>query len=86
MSSWPETSLITEKIGTVSAKTLVADTVPEAAQENGTVDPKKKMEGEEDESQYLTVEIVAVVMAALYLSMFLVTLVSWTRMTTMIAY
>ncbi|KAL8921413.1 MAG: hypothetical protein Q9208_005739 [Pyrenodesmia sp. 3 TL-2023] len=63
-----------EKIGTGSAKTPLADTVTEAAQENGTVDPEKKTDEEDDESHYPDVKIVAVVMVALYLAMFLVAL------------
>lgn len=58
-----------------STKTLVADTVPEAAQENGQVDPEKKVDDEEDESQYPSTKKVAVIMVALYLAMFLVALV-----------
>ncbi|KAL8661130.1 MAG: hypothetical protein Q9202_005892 [Teloschistes flavicans] len=57
-----------------STKTLVADTVPEAAQENGQVDPEKKVDDEEDESQYPSTKKVAVIMVALYLAMFLVAL------------
>lgn len=70
-----------QKIGSVNVKTLVTDTVSEAAQENGTVDPEKKAEEEEeeDESQYPSVKVVVVVMVALYLSMFLVALVCSTQ-------
>lgn len=62
--------------GPGGAKTVIADTVPEAAQEAGKVDPEKKIEDEEDESQYPSTKVVAVVMIALYMAMFLVALVS----------
>lgn len=60
---------------TGSAKTLVADTVPETAEAEGKIDPEQKVGDEEDESQYPSTKKVAVIMIALYLAMFLVTLV-----------
>ncbi|KAL8719645.1 MAG: hypothetical protein Q9225_003367 [Loekoesia sp. 1 TL-2023] len=66
-------SLADNAPGTRSAKTLVANTAPETAQEDGKVDPEK-VGDQEDESQYPSTKKVVVIMIALYLAMFLVAL------------
>ncbi|KAL8649119.1 MAG: hypothetical protein Q9210_004591 [Variospora velana] len=60
--------------GVGSVNTIVPDPVPEAAQVHGNVDAEDKTDEEEDEGQYPSAKIVAVVMVALYLVMFLVAL------------
>ncbi|KAL9613423.1 MAG: hypothetical protein Q9167_002021 [Letrouitia subvulpina] len=72
-----DAALVDKASATENAKTILADTTPESALDNekGPVDAgKKDGETEEDESQYPSTKIVAVVMIALYLAMFLVAL------------
>lgn len=75
-------ALVDKASATENEKTILAATAPESALENekGAVDAgKKDGETEEDESQYPSTKVVAVVMIALYLAMFLVALVSQGR-------
>lgn len=67
----------TEKssLDVVAKDTSIADKTLVAAQKQGDVDVEKKDEHEEDETQYPSTKIVAIVMLALYLAMYLVALV-----------
>ena len=55
--------------------TFITDDTSETARKQGGTDVEKKAEHEEDESQYPSIKIVAIVMLALYLAMYLVALV-----------
>ncbi|CAO1600478.1 hypothetical protein XANCAGTX0491_004167 [Xanthoria calcicola] len=54
--------------------TFITDDTSETARKQGGTDVEKKAEHEEDESQYPSIKIVAIVMLALYLAMYLVAL------------
>ena len=75
----PESSPANPSLITESAKILVADSVPEVAQEKGKADLEKKVEDEEDESQYPSTKKVIVIVTALYLALLLVALVCQTH-------
>lgn len=59
----------------IANDTFIIDDTSEAARKQGVTDVEKKAEREEDESQYPSTKIVAIVMLALYLAMYLVALV-----------
>ncbi|KAL8754376.1 MAG: hypothetical protein Q9199_004396 [Rusavskia elegans] len=61
-------------LNVIAKDTSVADKTPVTAQKQGDVDIEKKDEHEEDETQYPSPKIVAIVMLALYLAMYLVAL------------
>ncbi|CAL8581606.1 hypothetical protein XPA_007295 [Xanthoria parietina] len=58
----------------IANDTFIIDDTSEAARKQGVTDVEKKAEREEDESQYPSTKIVAIVMLALYLAMYLVAL------------